>query len=231
MPPQQNFTLTPGPTITRSPSIRSQQLPSGHRRSVTTHAGLQSTLHYYNYATPPHPPMRAAATSTAISLLSSSRLRTSTPARLPFRCRRPLRLAAMATNASFRPEAARSPPAVEPPTPPLSKVKPPFPCSNEFMCFWVGSGFDLILRRVRFWTQFKVALCQLSVTADKARNIARARTAIESAAADGAKLVLLPVSAYGASTSSPLLLRIKIKRDAVLILGAYHRSLVSRYLD
>uniref|UniRef100_A0A453IW43 CN hydrolase domain-containing protein n=1 Tax=Aegilops tauschii subsp. strangulata TaxID=200361 RepID=A0A453IW43_AEGTS len=37
-----------------------------------------------------------------------------------------------------------------------------------------------------------VALCQLSVTADKARNIARARAAIESAAADGAKLVLLP---------------------------------------
>jgi len=42
--------------------------------------------------------------------------------------------------------------------------------------------------------QFKVALCQLSVTADKARNISHARAAIEAAAAKGAKLVLLPVS-------------------------------------
>jgi omega-amidase len=67
----------------------------------------------------------------------------------------------MATAASsFRPEAARSPPALELSTPPLSK--------------------------------FKVALCQFSVTADKARNIAHARAAIEKAAADGAKLVLLP---------------------------------------
>ncbi|XP_062210067.1 omega-amidase, chloroplastic-like [Phragmites australis] len=62
--------------------------------------------------------------------------------------------------AYFRPEAARSPPALELPTPLLSK--------------------------------FKVALCQLSVTADKVRNIAHARAAIEAAAADGAKLVLLP---------------------------------------
>ncbi|KAI4971166.1 hypothetical protein ZWY2020_002080 [Hordeum vulgare] len=66
--------------------------------------------------------MRAAATSTAISLLSPYRFRTSAPASLP-----------------YRPEAARSPAAVEPPAPPLSK--------------------------------FKVALCQLLVTADKARNI------------------------------------------------------------
>ncbi|KAI4985900.1 hypothetical protein ZWY2020_018530 [Hordeum vulgare] len=66
--------------------------------------------------------MRVAATSTAISLLSPSRFRTSAPASLP-----------------YHPEAARSPVAVEPPAPPLSK--------------------------------FKVALCQLSVTADKARNI------------------------------------------------------------
>lgn len=60
-------------------------------------------------------------------------------------------------------------------------------------------GFDLL------WTvgaQFKVALCQLSVTADKARNIARAREAIEAAAAGGAKLVLLPVSARLIITTS-----------------------------
>ncbi|KAI5021443.1 hypothetical protein ZWY2020_058173 [Hordeum vulgare] len=68
---------------------------------------------------------------------------------------------AAAASSSFRPEVARSPAAVEPPAPPLSK--------------------------------FKVALCQLSVMADKALNIARNRPAIESATADGAKLVLLPM--------------------------------------
>ncbi|KAL5653393.1 hypothetical protein ACJX0J_038851, partial [Zea mays] len=41
-------------------------------------------------------------------------------------------------------------------------------------------------------SKFKVALCQLSVTADKSRNIAHARAAIEKAASDGAKLVVLP---------------------------------------
>ncbi|XP_052150179.1 omega-amidase, chloroplastic [Oryza glaberrima] len=107
--------------------------------------------------------MRATAAA-AFSLLTCSCLRSTSPTRLPSSSLRlPLRrgpLAAMATAASFRPEAARSPPAVQPPALPLSK--------------------------------FKVALCQLSVTADKARNIARAREAIEAAAAGGAKLVLLP---------------------------------------
>lgn len=42
--------------------------------------------------------------------------------------------------------------------------------------------------------QFKIALCQLSVTTDKEKNIARAKKAIEDAAQQGAKLVLLPVS-------------------------------------
>ncbi|CAK9177103.1 unnamed protein product [Ilex paraguariensis] len=41
-------------------------------------------------------------------------------------------------------------------------------------------------------TKFKIALCQLSVTADKERNIAHARKAIEEAAEKGAQLVLLP---------------------------------------
>ncbi|CAK7352836.1 unnamed protein product [Dovyalis caffra] len=41
-------------------------------------------------------------------------------------------------------------------------------------------------------TTFKIGLCQLSVTADKERNIAHARKAIEEAAAKGAKLVMLP---------------------------------------
>lgn len=41
-------------------------------------------------------------------------------------------------------------------------------------------------------TKFKIALCQLSVTADKARNIDHAKKAIEEAAQKGAKLVVLP---------------------------------------
>ncbi|XP_050364454.1 omega-amidase, chloroplastic isoform X2 [Argentina anserina] len=40
--------------------------------------------------------------------------------------------------------------------------------------------------------KFKIGMCQLSVTADKGRNIAHARKAIEQAAAKGAQLVLLP---------------------------------------
>ncbi|XP_043721766.1 omega-amidase, chloroplastic-like [Telopea speciosissima] len=41
-------------------------------------------------------------------------------------------------------------------------------------------------------TKFKIALCQLFVTADKERNIVHARKAIEEAAGKGAQLVLLP---------------------------------------
>ncbi|KAL1830690.1 hypothetical protein DCAR_0100626 [Daucus carota subsp. sativus] len=41
-------------------------------------------------------------------------------------------------------------------------------------------------------TKFKIGLCQLSVTADKERNIVHARTAITEAAEKGAKLVVLP---------------------------------------
>ncbi|GAA0170213.1 hydrolase [Lithospermum erythrorhizon] len=41
-------------------------------------------------------------------------------------------------------------------------------------------------------TKFKIALCQLSVTTNKERNIAHARNAIQEAAGKGAKLVLLP---------------------------------------
>ncbi|KAG6493663.1 hypothetical protein ZIOFF_048656 [Zingiber officinale] len=41
-------------------------------------------------------------------------------------------------------------------------------------------------------SKFKIALCQLSVTPDKDRNIAHARKAIEEAASKGAQLVLLP---------------------------------------
>ncbi|KZV31984.1 hypothetical protein F511_05094 [Dorcoceras hygrometricum] len=41
-------------------------------------------------------------------------------------------------------------------------------------------------------TKFKIALCQLSVTADKERNIAHARQVIEEAAGNGAHLIVLP---------------------------------------
>ncbi|KAK8465427.1 hypothetical protein PHAVU_009G081000 [Phaseolus vulgaris] len=41
-------------------------------------------------------------------------------------------------------------------------------------------------------SKFKIGLCQLSVTPDKGRNIAHARTAIQDAASKGAQLVLLP---------------------------------------
>lgn len=61
---------------------------------------------------------------------------------------------------SFKPEQARVPSSLKPPSPPISK--------------------------------FKIALCQLSVTADKVRNIAHARKAIEEAAQKGARLVVLP---------------------------------------
>nr|GMC49401.1 omega-amidase, chloroplastic-like [Ipomoea batatas] len=71
-----------------------------------------------------------------------------------------LATSASSMAASFKPEQARVPPAVQLPTPPVSK--------------------------------FKIGLCQLSVTADKERNIAHARTAIEEAAEKGAKLIVLP---------------------------------------
>lgn len=47
-----------------------------------------------------------------------------------------------------------------------------------------------------FVHQFKIALCQLSVTTDKERNIAHAQEAIEDAADKGAQLILLPVSFF-----------------------------------
>lgn len=95
--------------------------------AVATHAAssLAATL----LSTPPrHLPheMRAAATSTAAALLAPGLKLCAGRARVSS-CRLPLRrVAAMASapNSSFRPEEARSPPALELPTPPLSKVTP-----------------------------------------------------------------------------------------------------------
>ena len=44
--------------------------------------------------------------------------------------------------------------------------------------------------------QYKLAVCQLSVTSDKATNIAHARERIEAAADNGAQLIVLPVSQF-----------------------------------
>lgn len=87
-------------------------------------------------------------------------------------------------------------------SPPLSSLRsPPFPRLR-----YISSSFGLMNGKLDgfcfqfwrffcwFWLQFKIALCQLSVTADKSRNIAHARRAIEEAASKGARLVLLPVS-------------------------------------
>jgi len=92
---------------------------------------------------------------------------------------------------SFMPEQARAPPALPLPVPPVAKAR------------FFYSFFDLLTSIIDFFfaccviwcdVQFKIGLCQLSVTADKERNIAHARKAIEEAAAKGAKLVMLPVS-------------------------------------
>ncbi|EEF46118.1 nitrilase and fragile histidine triad fusion protein, putative [Ricinus communis] len=79
-------------------------------------------------------------------------------------------------SASFNPEQARSPPALPLPTPPLTKAQ-----------FLLTSYLTILIYMI-----FKIGLCQLLVTPDKAKNIAHARKAIEEAAAKGAKLVLLP---------------------------------------
>lgn len=42
--------------------------------------------------------------------------------------------------------------------------------------------------------QVKLAVCQLSIVAEKQRNIDHAKEVIEKAADDGARLIVLPVS-------------------------------------
>ncbi|WJZ84910.1 hypothetical protein VitviT2T_004484 [Vitis vinifera] len=120
-------------------------------KSAALSALLSSTL---SYASPPHLNLLRPATA----VLCRSLLPTSTPN--PFHTQLRTAKISASMSSSFKPEQARVPPAIPPPTPPLSK--------------------------------FKIGLCQLSVTADKERNIAHARKAIEEAVEKGAQLVLLP---------------------------------------
>nr|BAK61853.1 carbon-nitrogen hydrolase family protein [Citrus unshiu] len=83
---------------------------------------------------------------------------------------------------SSKPEQARAPPALPLPTPPVAKAISHFAYFLNLDDCYLCSVVAL----------FKVGLCQLSVTADKERNIAHARRAIEEAAEKGAKLILLP---------------------------------------
>lgn len=68
-----------------------------------------------------------------------------------------------ASASAYMPDETRFPPAVQPPTPPVSKID----------------------------------LCQLSAIADKKKNIAHTRRAIEGPTDKEVQLVLLSVSFYG----------------------------------
>ncbi|QCE16366.1 omega-amidase [Vigna unguiculata] len=89
--------------------------------------------------------------------------------------------------ASSNSERARAPPAIPMPSPPPSKATS---LSSSLPLFHYLFPLTHFTRFVLF--QFKIGLCQLSVTPDKDRNIAHARTAIQDAASKGAQLVLLP---------------------------------------
>lgn len=108
----------------------------------------------------------------------------------PYLVRSPVHRFRLTTMASaHKPEDARVPPAVELPTPPVTKV--PYSSHTNLVLLPMIS---LIIIALPNNFQFKIALCQLSVTTDKERNIQHARKAIEEAAGKGAQLVVLPVS-------------------------------------
>ncbi|RWR95915.1 nitrilase/cyanide hydratase and apolipoprotein N-acyltransferase family protein [Cinnamomum micranthum f. kanehirae] len=128
----------------------------------------------------------------------------------PIRRNPPLKRSISATvmaSAAYKPEEARLPPALPLPPPPISKASSQISLSSPFLHSILDSGaismsFPCLNLKMPFFFfsccccccffQFKIALCQLSVTADKERNIAHARKAIEEAAEKGAQLVLLP---------------------------------------
>lgn len=52
----------------------------------------------------------------------------------------------------------------------------------------------MLIRAVFVMGQFKIALCQLSITSDKNQNLDRASRSIRLSVEQGAKLLVLPVS-------------------------------------
>ncbi|RYQ86239.1 hypothetical protein Ahy_B10g105925 isoform B [Arachis hypogaea] len=88
-------------------------------------------------------------------------------------------------SASVNNERARAPPAIPLPPPPLSKA-------TSLLSLSLSLSLPSLHSLTCFSFQFKIGLCQLSVTADKEKNIAHARQAIQDAASKGAQLVLLP---------------------------------------
>ncbi|RYR32795.1 hypothetical protein Ahy_A10g047315 [Arachis hypogaea] len=88
-------------------------------------------------------------------------------------------------SASVNNERARAPPAIPLPPPPLSKA-------TSLLSLSLSLSLSSLHSLTCFSFQFKIGLCQLSVTADKEKNIAHARQAIQDAASKGAQLVLLP---------------------------------------
>ncbi|KAG5596011.1 hypothetical protein H5410_037243 [Solanum commersonii] len=114
-------------------------------------------------------------------------------------------------EASFKPEEARVPAALPLPTPPVTKATFSLFLLHFYIIdynsyqvakfghfllhFYVNIRIcvELLYDVIIFFVhQFKIALCQLSVTTDKERNIAHVQQAIEDAADKGAQLILLP---------------------------------------
>ncbi|KAK4493274.1 hypothetical protein RD792_017849 [Penstemon davidsonii] len=73
---------------------------------------------------------------------------------------------------------------------PILRSQPAFP--NNTGKRLINSNSKTPIRTISSSSPFKIALCQLSVSANKERNIAHARKVIEEAAEKGARLVLLP---------------------------------------
>lgn len=132
--------------------------------------------------------LRPAALLTS-SILPLTLIRKTPTAPNPYLVRSPVHRLRLTTMASaYKPEDARVPPAVELPTPPVTKVPDSYHTNLSLLLI-----ISLIIALPNNF-QFKIALCQLSVTTDKERNIQHARKAIEEAAGKGAQLVVLPVS-------------------------------------
>lgn len=94
-------------------------------KSAALSALFSSTL---SYASPPHLNLLRPATA----VLCRSLLPTSTPN--PFHTQLRTAKISASMSSSFKPEQARVPPAIPPPTPPLSKVRSPLSHCNFVLC-------------------------------------------------------------------------------------------------